>query len=122
MNNDQNDWNAPPQQDSWQAPPQSSQDQLPTHQPPQPGGSPAKLESGDYLPVILALIPGLGQLMLGQTAKGLVILGIAIFTCAGGGLVSVASVIDAYLVAVAKKRRVVGDWEFFPDYQETLNL
>lgn len=125
MNNDQNDWNAPPQQDSsWETPQQNPMgDQLPQHQPPnQSPGTPVKLESGDYLPVILALIPGLGQLMLGQTAKGLVILGIALFTCAGGGLISVASVIDAYLVAVAKKRRVVGEWEFFPDYQETLNL
>ncbi len=126
---DEQDWNLPPEGQSWadtddmsdwQAPNQP--DQLPQHQPPGQNQPKPSLQSDDYLPVALALIPGLGQLMLGQTTKGLVILGLAIFTCAGGGLISIASVIDAYLVAIARQRREVGEWEFFPDFQDTFNV
>ena len=102
---------------------------LPMHQPPA-GGLPSyegsggrrekvELETSEWIAVLVALIPGVGQILLGQTVKGLVLLGISLILCFGGGLFSVASMIDAYLVATAKKRREVGDWEFFPDFQST---
>ena len=102
----------------------------PSHQPPVPykGDRPATrpssepLETDELVAVIAALIPGLGQLIMGQTAKGVMLMIIALFTACVGGLVSVASVVDAYLVAKAKQRRPVGDWEFFPDWRDTLNV
>lgn len=84
-------------------------------------GASQELETSDWIAVIASLIPGVGQLILGQTVKGLVILGISIVLCAGGGIFSVASMIDTYLVARARKNRAVGDWEFFPDFQQTFN-
>ncbi len=108
---------------------QSSDWSTPTHQPPQhyTGGHPTTtasraLETSEVLAVIAAAIPGIGQMLLGQTVKGLVLLGIAIITCSGFGLFSVASMVDAFLVAKAGHRRPVGEWEFFPDFQETFNL
>lgn len=129
-------------QDDWPVPPnkprrtvEEEQDwSMPVHQPPMDQtpqtyqtGSPAvmtnpDLDTSEVLAVIAAAIPGLGQMMLGQTVKGLVLLGVAIFTCSGFGLFSVASIIDAFMVAKAKKRRTVGEWEFFPDFQDTFNL
>ena len=110
-------------------------DVTPDHRPPDPGqlqpyggGPPANISSStglaseDLIAVIAAIIPGLGQLLLGQTVKGLVLLGIALITCSGMGLFSVASIVDAYLVAKAKQNREVGEWEFFPDYREAFNL
>lgn len=101
----------------------------PSHQPPQPygGDTPATvnnqdLETAEVLAVIAAVVPGLGQMLVGQTVKGLVLLGIALLTCSGFGLFSVASIIDTFLVAKAKHRRAVGEWEFFPDFQQTFNL
>ena len=80
------------------------------------------LTTSEVLAVVAAAVPGLGQMILGQTVKGLVLLGIAIVTCSGFGLFSIASIIDAFLVAKARHRRPVGDWEFFPEFQETFNL
>lgn len=80
-----------------------------------------EMETSDWVAVVASLIPGVGQLLLGQTVKGLVILGVSIFLCAGGGLLSVASMVDTYLVARARKNRPVGDWEFFPDFQEIIS-
>ncbi len=107
----------------------------PPHRPPDPGelepyggGPPARttgsgaLQSDQIIAVIAALIPGLGQLLLGQTVKGLVLLGVALITCSGMGLFSLASVVDAYLVAKAQQYREVGEWEFFPDYREAFNM
>jgi TM2 domain-containing membrane protein YozV len=107
----------------------------PPHRPPDPGGlepygggTPARtsgggdLQSDQIIAIIAALIPGLGQLLLGQTVKGLVLLGVALITCSGLGLFSVASVVDAYLVAKAQQNREVGEWEFFPDYREAFNM
>lgn len=100
------------------------------HQPPAPRQETApaptpnddSLETNEIVSVIAAAIPGLGQMFLGQTVKGLMLLGLSILTACAGGLISVASVVDAFLVAKAKKRRQVGDWEFFPDFKETFNL
>lgn len=92
----------------------------PDHRPPVHQPAPkSKLESHDIISMILAfLFPGIGQLMLGQTAKGLVLFALAVVTCSGGGLISIASALDTYCVLMAKKRRPVGDWEFFPDFSE----
>lgn len=99
------------------------------HQPPAPRQTttPAttgddSLDTRDILCVIAALVPGLGQMLLGQTAKGLVLLVLSIVTACVGGLISVASVIDAFLVVKAQKKRPVDDWEFFPDFKEGFGL
>lgn len=128
MNNgNHDDWGAPTGQQ-----PGASDWASPEHQPPQPGQYPSpysgggpptgggdKFETSEIVAIALAFfIPGLGQLIMGQTVKGLVILGIAIFTGCGLGLISIASVLDAFLVVKAKKRREVGEWEFFPDFNE----
>ena len=99
----------------------------PVAPPPSSGGYPSpqssrQLETSEVLAVIAAVVPGVGQLLLGQTVKGLVLMGVAMLTCSGMGLLSVASIFDALLVAKANHRRVVGEWEFFPDFQETFRL
>ncbi len=122
----QEDYDLPPEGESWDTP---------LHEPPvqdealveYEGDVPAKKEGGklegeEFIPVVLALIPGVGQMMLGQTVKGLVMLGLAIFTCGFGGILAVASVLDAFLVATAQKRREVDEWEFFPDFKETFDM
>ena len=115
--------------DDWSTPEhEPPQDQVPQ---PYEGGPPAKtggsgggeLESEDIIAMVITFfIPGIGQLLLGQQVKGLVILGLALFTCSGFGLIAVASLVDTYLVAKARKNREVGDWEFFPDFNEAFNL
>lgn len=132
--NGNDDWDVPEDQPSptsggsdWETPQHAPprQDQVPGRY---EGGPPATtggsdLETNDILAIVLAFfLPGIGQLLLGQQVKGLVILALAIFTCSMGGLISVASLLDAFLVAKATKRRQVGEWEFFPDFSETLNL
>lgn len=110
-------------------------DQIPTHQPAPGdrfpsrygGGSPASggpkgLTTKEILAVVAALIPGVGQIMVGQTVKGLVILGASLVLGCLGGLMSIASVIDAYLVIQAKKRRDVDEWEFFPDFRDAFDI
>lgn len=79
--------------------------------------------NGEKEPWIMALlsflIAGLGQIVLGQTAKGITILIVsfvfAIFTLGFSSLLTVpVSVIDAYLIAKKKREgKVVGEWEFF---------
>lgn len=69
-------------------------------------------------PVIAALasliVPGVGQLLAGQNAKGLVLLGVAFITCGMGGLLNIVAAADAYLIAQRRKRgEVVQDWQFF---------
>lgn len=79
--------------------------------------TPARADKDDILAVVLsAILPGIGQVTLGQTTKGFVVFLIAIPTFFGFGLYNIAAAIDAYCVAMASKRRTVGDWEFFPDF------
>lgn len=77
-------------------------------------------EKEPWLMAVLSfLILGLGQIILGQTAKGLTILIVGIIvgiiTLGISSFITVPiSVIDAYLIAKKKKEgKVVGDWEFF---------
>lgn len=120
------DYELPPEGQGWDTPLHEPpvQDEMPAKYegdvPAKTGGD--KLETEDIIPVVLSLIPGVGQMMMGQTVKGLVMLGLAIVTCGFGGLLAVASVLDAFLVASAKKRREVDEWEFFPDFKETFDL
>ena len=81
--------------------------------------APVQMESSDWIAVILAVIPGLGQILLGQRVKGITVLLVSLLLCAGGGLLSILSILDAYLVAIARKRRPLEEWEFFPDFQKT---
>lgn len=78
-----------------------------------------KLDNNDIAAIILSLfLPGIGQLMLGQTTKGIVLLAVTLFTCWGLGFLPILTAIDAYFVAMASKDRPLGDWEFFPDYKK----
>ncbi len=81
-----------------------------------PYGSSRELEVYDIVAIVLSvLVPGLGHVMLGQTAKGVVILALVVASCGVGYLVSALIALDAYCVARARKVRQVGDWELFPE-------
>ena len=80
-----------------------------------------KLDNNDIIAIVLNLFfPGVGQMMLGQTVKGIVILAVSFFTCGGAGLLWVAVILDAYLVAMTRKYRPLDDWEIFPDMNKHL--
>lgn len=86
------------------------------HQPGPVGGTSTPLEGNDIVAIVLSLfLPGVGHMILGQTTKGIVVLLVSVLTCGLGGLLLAAVALDAYAVATAKKRRAVGEWEFFPD-------
>lgn len=65
------------------------------------------------------LITGLGQMVMGQVAKGIVMLIgsiiLAFFTLGLSSIITIAiSIIDAVLIAKKKQQgRQVGEWEFF---------
>ncbi len=70
------------------------------------------------LMAILSIVPGLGQIILGQTVKGIVLLvaAVAIFTSTrlGGAAVMIAAIIDAQRIGTKLKNdRPVRPWEFF---------
>ncbi len=86
-----------------------------------PSAAGPELEVADYVAIVLSVFaPGLGHVLLGQTAKGLVILALVVASCGVGYLVSALIALDAYTVARARKTRVVGDWELFPEHRTTL--
>ncbi|MBA2661514.1 MAG: hypothetical protein H0U74_04420 [Bradymonadaceae bacterium] len=115
-----NDWGAP-QQGYGPPPGYDQQGGGPMmHQPPGQGGKP-QLEGNDILAIALSFFfPGVGQIILGQTTKGIVMIAVTFFTCGMLGLIPIAAVLDAYTVAMAKKQRAVGEWEFFPDFNKML--
>lgn len=92
----------------------------PSHQPPaRRHSTKPQLDKSDIFAIILsAFFPGVGQMMHGQQAKGVVVLMVAIFTGCGVGLLSLASALDTYCLVMAEKQREVGDWEFFPDIRK----
>lgn len=97
----------------------------PTQMQPQPPNqlkrTKPKLENNDIVAMVVSLfLPGVGHMMLGQTTKGIVVLIGSFVTCYGGGLVWIAVLLDCYLVAMTKKYREVGEWEFFPDANQHL--
>ena len=73
------------------------------------------LDNNDIVALIVsAFFPGAGHMMLGQTTKGIAILAATYLTCGLGYLAFAFVVIDAYFLALARKKRQVGDWEFLP--------
>lgn len=120
----------------WQSPPQpQNNDNVDMNygQPLPPQGGPIqqqggelqktkpKLENNDLVAIIINLFfPGVGQMILGQTVKGIAIFIASVVTCGGMGLLWIAVLIDAYLVAMTRKYREVGDWEVFPDMNKHL--
>ena len=80
-----------------------------------------KLDNDDIIAMVVSVfLPGVGHMMLGQAVKGIVILGVSMFTCGGFGLLWFAVILDAYLVAMTRKYRDVGDWEILPDASQHL--
>lgn len=68
--------------------------------------------------ILSAIVPGLGQLILGQTVKGIVLCVLAIgllkVICIGSLAVSVVAIVDAYQIAVKlRSGQPVKQWEFF---------
>lgn len=81
------------------------------------------LDSTDVFAIVLSIFaPGLGHMLLGQTTKGLVILGLVIASCGVGYLVAALIAMDAWLVARALKERSVGAWELFPDHARHVGI
>lgn len=73
------------------------------------------LDQNDVIALIVSgFFPGAGHIMLGQTTKGIAILAATYLTCGVGYLAVVFVLIDAYFLALARKTRQVGDWEFLP--------
>ena len=69
-------------------------------------------------PVSSALVsfflPGVGQMMLGQSTKGIVMLAVGLFTGCFGGLLNIAAAIDAYQIGKKLEQgRPVEEWEMF---------
>jgi len=87
-----------------------------------PAPKPA-LEGKDIAAIIMSfIVPGVGQMMLGQVKKGVAILVGTILTCGVGYVVSILIAVDAYLLAMAVKEREVGEWEILPDHKKYLNM
>jgi TM2 domain-containing membrane protein YozV len=79
------------------------------------------LDNQDIFAIVIGLfLPGVGQMILGQPKKGLVILIGSYATCGLGGILVFGAMIDAYLCAVASKVRALDVWEFFPNYKDLL--
>ena len=64
--------------------------------------------------VLSIFFPGVGHMMLGQVGKGIAILASMILSCGILSLLWPVVIIDTVMVAQAKKKRPLGDWEFFP--------
>ncbi|MCB9764273.1 MAG: PQQ-binding-like beta-propeller repeat protein [Alphaproteobacteria bacterium] len=75
-------------------------------------------DSGGPSPVLAGVLsfffPGLGQLMCGQTLKGVVLFALTLITCGLGGLLNLVAAIDAWRIASRLDNdEEVGDWQFF---------
>lgn len=74
-----------------------------------------QLDNNDIIAIVLSIfVPGAGHIMLGQTAKGIAILASIFLTCGLAAMIWPVFIIDAVMVAQARKKRPVGDWELFP--------
>jgi TM2 domain-containing membrane protein YozV len=81
-----------------------------------PSASPSELDGTDLLAILVSVFaPGLGHVILGQVAKGLLIMALVIASCGVGYIVSALVAFDAFLLAKARRRRTVGEWETFPE-------
>jgi len=64
--------------------------------------------------VLSFFFPGVGQMILGQTTKGAVMLGASIFTGYMCGILSIIGAIDAHKIGKKMEAgRAVEEWEFF---------
>jgi hypothetical protein len=112
------DWAAPPPMDGPPYPPSGELPPIgrrgigdmvfPTHPPKDP----------TLMAILSLLVPGLGQMVLGQTAKGIVLLVAGLVlgatTCFGGLVIWGVAVVDAYQIGKKlQSRRPVAQWEFF---------
>ncbi|MFZ5481365.1 MAG: hypothetical protein ACOZNI_31685 [Myxococcota bacterium] len=83
----------------------------------QPPAPPAEPPNAMVAALLSFVIPGLGQLYLGQPAKGAVLVGIGLVTgCGVGsfGILNLVVAIDAYLLAERKGRgEALAPWQFF---------
>lgn len=87
-----------------------------------PAPKPA-LDGKDIAAIIVSfIIPGVGQMMLGQVKKGIAILAGTILSCGVGYVVCILVAVDAYLLALSIKERQVGEWEILPDHKKYLNM
>ena len=117
-----NDWGTAPAQPS--GPPNAQPHGVPPaqHMPstysPQNQLAPQNdLTNDDIIAIVVSLfLPGVGQIMLGQTTKGIVLL-VSFFLlsfCFIGLVIWPIALVDTYMLIKARKTRPVDDWEFFP--------
>lgn len=79
-----------------------------------PGGPPSSAANPVLCAVLSLFFPGVGQMLAGQVAKGVVILAIAFFTAYGACLLPFLAAFDAYQIAQRRQRgETVGEWQFF---------
>lgn len=88
---------------------------------PSPAGKliyPSNPPPNPNLAFINILVPGLSQILMGQTVKGIVLLiaSLCLSLVLIGVLIWIASIIDGYMVGkVLQSGRPVGEWQFFPN-------
>jgi hypothetical protein len=80
--------------------------------------TPVSVPADAPIPAVAALVslfvPGAGQVYAGQTAKGVVMLLVALGTFGCFGLLNVLAAVDALLIAQRQARgETVSDWQFF---------
>ena len=81
-----------------------------------PSPTTSQLDGTDLVAIVLSVLaPGLGHVILGRVATGLVIMALVIASCGVGYIVSAIVALDAFSVAKARRRRTVGLWETFPE-------
>ena len=70
--------------------------------------------SGGLAAVISLFLPGAGQIYLGQTVKGGVMLVLALVSCGCFGLINLIAAADAWMLASKRNQgKQLGDWEMF---------
>ena len=81
-----------------------------------------KLEQNEIIALAASFfIPGVGHLLLGMSKKGFIVLAALVLTLGiAWFLLAPAATIDAFLVIRARRRRAVGELEFFPDFDQLL--
>lgn len=78
---------------------------------------PSNPPKSPHLAWLNLLIPGLSQILMEQTIKGIVLLvsSVVLWVTGIGVLIQIASVVDGFMVGnVLKSGRPVSQWQFFP--------
>ena len=82
--------------------------------PPVAAAEPVEQVSGGMAAVISLFLPGAGQIYLGQTVKGGVMLVLALISCGCFGLLNLIAAADAWMLAAKRNQgKQLGDWEMF---------